>query len=150
MHCRDSGLHGPRTFRYGWDNRDSWDSRLLSSSSGKKNRFPIYDESVPPLPRAAAGRAGGAHVASGLAGWTCGTARRRTPRGPRAGGAAAGKLYAASHEGERRYSPPDVVEAVPLVFLGDPDEERICTSHVERQNRTIRMQMRPENAFSKK
>ena len=32
------------------------------------------------------------------------------------------KIYAASHEGERRYSPPDVVEAVPRVYLGDPDE----------------------------
>jgi hypothetical protein len=51
---RDSGLHPPLTFRYGWDNRDTWDSRVLSSSSGKKNRIAIYDEAVPPLPLAAA------------------------------------------------------------------------------------------------
>jgi len=52
------------------------------------------------------------------------------------------KIYANSQEGERRYSPPDVIEAIPKVIYGDPDRERICTSHIERQNLTIRMQMR--------
>ena len=52
------------------------------------------------------------------------------------------KVYATSAEGQRRYSPPDVVAAVPKVIFGNPDQGLICTSHVERQNLTIRMQMR--------
>jgi len=64
------------------------------------------------------------------------------------------KVYASPREGEQRYSPGDVVDAVPTPVFGRPDRNRICTSHIERQNLSIRMGMRRmtrlTNGFSKK
>jgi transposase-like protein/IS1 family transposase len=64
------------------------------------------------------------------------------------------KVYAASRDGEQRYSPAEVVDVEVVPRAGMPDYERICTSHIERQNLTMRMQIRRltrlTNAFSKK
>jgi transposase-like protein/IS1 family transposase len=44
--------------------------------------------------------------------------------------------------GGQRYSPGQVIDAYPVIIMGNPDEEKICTSHAERSNKTIRMQIR--------
>ena len=53
-----------------------------------------------------------------------------------------------------RYSPADVVKVEKTVVSGMPDVRRITTSHVEKQNHTLRMHCRRltrlTNAFSKK
>lgn len=57
------------------------------------------------------------------------------------------KTYAQTEEPQRRYSPAKIVTVENKPIYGNPKEERICTSHIERQNGSLCSVVQAAHAF---
>ena len=67
------------------------------------------------------------------------------------------KIYESGKEERvtaKRYSPTKFIKAIPTAIWGQPDMDKLCTSHIERLNLSLHMALRRltrlTNAFSKK
>jgi hypothetical protein len=64
------------------------------------------------------------------------------------------KIYGNTEESQKRYSPAQCIGTEKIKINGNPENESISTSYVERQNLSMRMNMRRftrlTNGFSKK